>query len=313
MMYQVNIDSDLEHATLNPVHTIARLPTKLGNCQTECYILEPGFRLVRSSYKPNRPLLEQTPELDLGKKLVLTYCLNGHSAFREQSGSDLSFQAGFVTVSSSHGLAGQRMFDADVLTQQIRIVLDESVSTRYFGAEMTDRLFQRSKHHLVTIHQGRARQNVHHWFCSLFQQSGFQENGDIQSRLNAYQLLGELVPNMKPVHAADQTAPDSRALNAYQLLVDSASSHKSINDIARTVGVSESSLKRLMHQHYQMSPQQIVISAKMELAHTLLQSGMQIAQVGYKLGYSHPNNFSAAFARFYGCSPKRFTQRAKRD
>ena len=42
----------------------------------------------------------------------------------------------------------------------------------------------------------------------------------------------------------------------------------------------------------------------MRRAWALLETGCQVAQAGWQVGYAHPSNFSAAFTRFYGRSPK---------
>ncbi|MDF3852258.1 helix-turn-helix domain-containing protein, partial [Achromobacter denitrificans] len=36
----------------------------------------------------------------------------------------------------------------------------------------------------------------------------------------------------------------------------------------------------------------------------LLETGCQVAQAAYRVGYRHPANFSAAFTRFHGRAPK---------
>lgn len=46
----------------------------------------------------------------------------------------------------------------------------------------------------------------------------------------------------------------------------------------------------------------------MQRAHTLLQESSQVAQVAYKVGYSHPSNFSAAFSGYFGFAPKQVSK-----
>jgi len=39
-------------------------------------------------------------------------------------------------------------------------------------------------------------------------------------------------------------------------------------------------------------------------ARLLLESGCQVAQAGWQVGYRHPANFSTAFSRYFGYAPK---------
>jgi AraC-like DNA-binding protein len=56
-----------------------------------------------------------------------------------------------------------------------------------------------------------------------------------------------------------------------------------------------------MHIH---TPHRMLHEIRMRKAYTLLESGCQVAQTAYQVGYKFPNNFSAAFTRFFGKSPK---------
>ncbi|MCU9949128.1 helix-turn-helix domain-containing protein [Pseudomonas sp. PDM13] len=51
----------------------------------------------------------------------------------------------------------------------------------------------------------------------------------------------------------------------------------------------------------------------MHKAHLLLESGCQVAQAAWQVGYRHPNNFSAAFTAFFGKSPKTVFGKRRRD
>ncbi len=52
------------------------------------------------------------------------------------------------------------------------------------------------------------------------------------------------------------------------------------------------------------TPYQMLLDIRMNKAWELLSTGLQVAQTAYAVGYEHPSNFSAAFTRFYGRSPK---------
>jgi len=48
----------------------------------------------------------------------------------------------------------------------------------------------------------------------------------------------------------------------------------------------------------------LLLELRMRKAYALLESGQQVAQAGWQVGYKYPNNFSVAFARYFGRSPK---------
>ena len=73
---------------------------------------------------------------------------------------------------------------------------------------------------------------------------------------------------------------------------------------AAALGMSESKLGRVFRQRYQQSPGQYLLELKMQKAWSMLETGCQVAEAAYALGYEWPENFSAAFVRFFGCRPK---------
>jgi len=59
-----------------------------------------------------------------------------------------------------------------------------------------------------------------------------------------------------------------------------------------------------MHYRFNSTPHRMLQETRMRKAYTLLESGCQVAQAAYQVGYKFPNNFSAAFTRFFGKTPK---------
>jgi len=48
----------------------------------------------------------------------------------------------------------------------------------------------------------------------------------------------------------------------------------------------------------------LLLKMRIRKAYALLESGQQVAQAGWLVGYKYPNNFSATFTRYFGRSPK---------
>lgn len=82
--------------------------------------------------------------------------------------------------------------------------------------------------------------------------------------------------------------------------------HPSIHLVAAQLGLSIRSLQReLERQGHTFSD--LVEQTRYETALSLLRDpSMNIAEVAAMLGYRDPSSFSRAFARWAGCSPRRY-------
>jgi len=74
--------------------------------------------------------------------------------------------------------------------------------------------------------------------------------------------------------------------------------------------VSPATLHRLFVKATRQSPAEQFHRLRMESARNLLQNGtMPVKEVAYALGYKHPNDFSRAFARYFGITPSALHKR----
>lgn len=80
----------------------------------------------------------------------------------------------------------------------------------------------------------------------------------------------------------------------------------SVDEIAAKTGVSVNTLQRLFHAAYGTTVFHYVRRQKLEQARVALENeGLTIAQAAYVAGYNSPANFSTAFKRQYGFTPKK--------
>lgn len=79
-----------------------------------------------------------------------------------------------------------------------------------------------------------------------------------------------------------------------------------IGYLCAAVGLSEFKLKEGFRHRFGTSPHRMLLAMRMHRAKALLASGAQVAQAGWQVGYAHPSNFSAAFTKFFGRTPKAF-------
>ncbi|MFW5489946.1 MAG: helix-turn-helix transcriptional regulator [Desulfovibrio sp.] len=96
-----------------------------------------------------------------------------------------------------------------------------------------------------------------------------------------------------------------KAEQARELLLQDLSNPPTITDLARQVGMSESSLKRAFRTTFGQSIFSYFQTYRLNQAKALLASGeMNVTEVAFAIGYSNHSHFSRAFKRQFGISPK---------
>lgn len=122
----------------------------------------------------------------------------------------------------------------------------------------------------------------------------------------ALDLLAELVASF---HAPHKPMPLSstdheRIHSIRHQLETTPETSGSISELARQYGVSPSKLKRDFFLAYETCVGGFANTRRLMLGKRLLEEGVSVSQVAYRIGYSHPANFSAAFKRHFGVSPR---------
>jgi len=84
-----------------------------------------------------------------------------------------------------------------------------------------------------------------------------------------------------------------------------------IGEVADLLSISERTLRRKMKQEGQTF-QHLLNEARFQLAKVCLEEGGSLEQISHKLGYSETANFSHAFKRWSGLSPRDFQDLKKR-
>jgi len=97
----------------------------------------------------------------------------------------------------------------------------------------------------------------------------------------------------------------SKVARAWQMMRDNLEQPFSISQLAKSVGMSESSLKRTFRSMYGASIFSSFQRHRMSEARKLLEeSKYNVAEVAYRVGYANPSHFSRAFSRYFGVPPK---------
>ena len=87
----------------------------------------------------------------------------------------------------------------------------------------------------------------------------------------------------------------------------------SIASIAKAASVSVSSLERLFKEHMDTTPRRFIMQVKMSTAcDRLINTGMQVKEVAASLGYEEHANFTRAFTKEMGMSPRSYQKYYKK-
>ena len=278
-----------------------QLPTALGECYSEHLCLAPDLLLVRSHYRPTRPLLEATASPHARQMLVMTFGLRGASGYRGADGSAIAFEAGHTTITAFQASDGERCYPADSEISQLRLLIGPDLLRSYVGEQRTAALLGSGQLHRLQFSKTSPASQALARELSL--------GGDrLRLHMRSLGLLAEQLERLSPAPVAQQprfSLGDIEKLEQVrQLMLDQLDQPLTLAYLAASVGFNEFKLKEGFRHHYQTSPYRLLTELRMRKAHALLENGCQVAQAGYQVGYAFANNFSAAFTRFFGKSPK---------
>lgn len=80
-----------------------------------------------------------------------------------------------------------------------------------------------------------------------------------------------------------------------------------VNDIAEYIGITRSYLTHIFKKQLQVSPQEYLLTYRLEQSCRLLRAtDLPIQDIAKRVGYENPLTFSKIFKNAYGCSPKNY-------
>ena len=127
----------------------------------------------------------------------------------------------------------------------------------------------------------------------------------------AMQLLCHTVTELsrREVHEHASIPPRDlkRIHEARDHLAQHYASPPTIPQLARMVGMNQTKLKAGFKQTFQQTIYAYILQRRMEAtAQLLAEREFSVAEIAYRVGYEYPANFSCAFKRYYGCSPRQW-------
>lgn len=149
--------------------------------------------------------------------------------------------------------------------------------------------------------------SLFHLMQSLYHQAHSPRRARLVAMLA--EVLSEEVTR-EPTRDAQQ----ERLMQLFNQLEDRLHAPWTLDTLAAEVHYSPSHLHRLCHRYFHCSPMQRVSTMRLNKACELLRyTEWQIRQIGQRVGYHDPINFTHWFRRRTGQSPTDWRQRSRRD
>lgn len=101
---------------------------------------------------------------------------------------------------------------------------------------------------------------------------------------------------------------DTRLADVLAVIEENLDSDLRVRDLASLARLDARSFTRLFRRETGYAPFGYLTFRRMERAKTLLRQGASVTEVATAVGYANPAKFAAAFRRWIGCSPSRWTR-----
>ena len=287
-----------------------RLPDDLGRGHSKVFALDRDFSVIETHFAPNRDLAVVSRMADQEPRLVVTLGLKGHSGFNGKHGESLSFKEGYTSITTFNSSEGCRQYHGNREVMQLRFSVGKRWLESCFGEAALSKMFSRSAVQMVSQQpmsttaivgaQSLVKCRLPGPAHSLFRQG--------QAMTILASELSPLLADAKSVTKFGQRERNI-AHAARDILAVEYRNPPSIAELSRRVGTNQCKLKQLFHHYFLTTPYGLLLQIRMQKAHELLSSAQgSVGSVAEWVGYSHASNFSIAFTRHFGFSPKKLSR-----
>lgn len=305
---RLSIDEPRIRSIMMNGKTRLQLPDELGHCYHDFIELEPGLGLGRLHYSPSVPLIEESNGPHNGRVMVITFGMQGRSCYEGQDATNLEFQKGHTTISAFRAIPGERRYEAGDTVSQLRVVAHESLICKYVGQERAAIILGSKRLSHLAFGATTPASMAHAKALLSHLQPCRNRLSHLDLHIHALSLLNEQFNLLAP----QQHAPSSpfspseieRIEEARRLMSEHLDKPLTLDYLATTIGINRNKLKDGMLYLYNSTPSELRLQLRMSKALSLLESGHQVSQVAWQVGYTYPNNFTVAFTRYHGKSPK---------
>lgn len=282
----------------------------LGECYSDHIELADNFNLIYLRYSPVCDLtIKESNNPHNSQVLVITLGLHGKSCYETtQSTPAINFTAGYTTINAFHRSTGQRHYKSGETTAQLRLVIGEKLLHQYIGEKSANSLLGNGQLNQL-LHQKTSRASLSH--ASILVRHINSHSAGINKLIlhtHSLCLLSELVGVIlpQPKRSGQKLSQDEiQKLEQVQDIMQQQMEKPLTEEyLCTVVGMNKCKLREGFSYLFNTTPHKMLLEMRMRKAHLMLESGYQVAQTAWSVGYGHPNNFSIAFSKFFGYPPK---------
>ena len=305
--YRLTREDPRIRSNLGDGRTRVQLPDEIGQCFHDVVELEPGLGVGRLHYHPRVPLIEETLAPYEGRVMVITLGIKGGSCYQGLDATRLEFQQGYTTISSFRPVSGERRYEAHDKVLQLRVVAHESLIGKYIGPERAQALLGSQSLSRLAFRASTPAVMAHGNALLGHLLPCQNPLSRLDLHIHTLSLLNEqlhlLAPQQVAASSAFSPVDIERIEQARQMMDDHIDKPLTLDYLAAIVGINKNKLKSGMIYLYNATPMALLLELRMTRALTLLETGLQVSQVAWRVGYKYANNFTVAFTRYHGKSP----------
>ena len=272
--------------------------------------IEDDLLLLRLDASHSGTGVQRTCELLGGPLLCLTFLEQGHVQYADRKGRCWRFEAGQSIAQLLHAPQQASRFRFGRGACGLHLLVGERTLRRYLGDQQAWRLLN-CQGEAPLLQHATSRDACSH-VQALATRLAQGQCAPLDIHMHVLNLLSHPLRQLAVSSQATPLLPAAqvkRLEHARQLLHDELDQPLTVALLCRRVGLSAAKLKQGFHALFDTTPYRMLLELRMRRALVLLQEGCQVAQVAYRVGYSHPSNFSAAFSGYFGFAPKEVGKR----
>jgi len=283
------------------------LPDELGVGQSAIFQLDQDLSYIDTRYKPIKDLAILSRIDNQDPRVIVTLGLKGHSRYASNNGDEFFFNEGYTTITTFNSSIGERQYQANQPVTQLRFAIGKHWIDRYFGENKSAQLFNKTEVQLIS-HKPISAQSIisarHLMECNVAQElKPLFMHSQAMTILTAEltHLFEENCQYSGQFNQKDKAIAES----ARDILFTEFKNPPSIAELSKRVGTNPFKLKKMFHHFFNNTPYGLLLEFRMHRAYQLLESTRsQVSVVADVVGYNHASNFTSAFTKHFGISPK---------
>ena len=288
-------------------------PVGLGHGETRFFALDSGLSFIETRVRPNRDLAIINQNHFDEPRMVVTIGLKGNSRFVD-SHSEVVFRESHTVITTVGSTTGERQYESDQEVFQLRFSFPKSWLDKHIGMQPAKTLFADQGTRLIASTPTRPQSLI-----SVRQLTQCTLQGEMAKLYRLGSSMSILASELGCFY--DQPFLLGVGLNeqdrliaerAREILCQEYRYPPSVEVLAKRVYTNSFKLKKLFHQYFNNTPYGMTLDIRMHKAYQLLlDTQLKITDIGTEVGYQHAGNFTSAFTKYFGMSPKQIPRHAQ--